>query len=233
MGSILWLKLRNKILRFLYRNVEDEELKEYIRSFEGVRLNVKLEEARIVCLDIETTGLDLSRSEIVSIGAIGVRGLKVDLEDSFFTLVKSGGEITEESIKIHKITPDLLANAVRLKEALKGFLRFIKSDPICTFSPFDVLMINRDLKRLFGITLLNPFIDVQKLGEKSLLIIHPYYHQIMNIGGMSLEELATRLEIPIFARHTSLGDAYTTSLMLINIIKKKGIRTLEELYMLS
>ena len=233
MGSILWLKLRNKILRFIYRSVKDEVLKEYLRSFKELKLDVELEKVRIVCLDIETTGLDLNKSEIVSIGAVSVKGLKIDLEDSFFTLVRSRGEVSEESIKIHKITPDLLVNATRLREALKGFLKFVRSDPICTFSPFDVLMINRDLKRLFGITLLNPFIDVQKLGEKSLLIIHPYYHQIMNIGGMSLEELATRLEIPIFARHTSLGDAYTTSLMLINIIKKKGIRTLEELYMLS
>lgn len=233
MGSILWLKLRNKILRFLYRKIEDEELKEYIRSFERLELDMELDKSRIVCLDIETTGLDLNKSEIISIGAIGVKGLKVDLEDSFFTLVKSKGKMTKESIKIHKITPDLLVNAARLKEALKEFLKFVKSDPICTFSPFDVFMINRDLKKLYGITLLNPFIDVQKLGEKSLLIIHPYYHQIMNIGAMSLEELAIRLEIPVFARHTSLGDAYTTSLMLINIIKKKGIRTLEELYMLS
>ncbi len=232
MASILWLKLKLKLAKLFVRPKIDDVISKYLDGFNELDLDVDLKDTRIVCVDIETTGLDVRKCEIVSIGAIGIKNLDVDLNDSLLVLVKSGN-VTEESIKIHKITPDLLVDAYELTDALKEFLKFVGKDVICTFSLFDYLVLNRDLRKCFDIPLLNPIIDVQRLGKKLLSIIHPYYHYLMDVSAMSLEELARRLEIPIVARHTSLGDAFTTSLILLSIVKKNKIKTLKELYRLS
>jgi DNA polymerase-3 subunit epsilon len=233
MASILWYRLKLGIAGLLYKPKVDGEVRRYIEDIKNVDLNKNVEDSRIVCIDLETTGLDLRRDHVISIGGIAVRNMALDLKDSIFLLVKYEGEMREENVLIHRITPDLLTEALDLEDALKKFVRFVKNDVVCTFSPIDHLFLDRDLKRVFNVPLLNPVVDVQKVGSRLLLLIHPYYHQVMDVGMLGLEELARRMDIPVVKRHTSLGDAYTTALILISMIKKHKIRDLKQLYSLS
>ena len=225
--------MKIKTFRLFYKPRVNGEVRRYIEEIQNVDLNKSVEDSRIVCIDLETTGLDLRGSHIISIGGIAIKNMTLDVKDSMFLLVKYEGEMREENVLIHRITPDLLTGALELGDALKKFIKFVKNDVVCSFSLFDYLFLDRDMKRIFNIPLLNLIVDAQKVGSKLLLLIHPYYHQVMNADMLGLEELAKRMEIPVVKRHTSLGDAYTTALILISMIKKHKIRTLKELYGLS
>ena len=56
--------------------------KEYLKSFKQ-KSSKKIEDTRFVIFDTETTGLDLVKDRILSIGAIGVFKNTIDIADSF------------------------------------------------------------------------------------------------------------------------------------------------------
>ncbi|MFH0847917.1 MAG: 3'-5' exonuclease [archaeon] len=225
--------MRSRILQQISRPRLDGEISEYLNRMQNVDLNKKIDDARIVCIDLETTGLHTRRSNIVSMGGIAIKKKALDVKDSIFLLVKCEGRIDRESVLVHKITPSLLTDALELDNALKNVLGFVGNDVICSFSSFDCFFLNRDLRRIFGIPLLNPTVDVQKLGRKLLLSKDPYDRQLLDAEWVGLEELAARMKVPVVSRHTSVGDAYTMALALVGLIKKYKIETVKQLYALS
>lgn len=55
-------------------------------------------------LDTETTGLDLKKDEVISIGAYKIKNLELNFTDFFIVYFKVDLEKAEESIKVHGIT---------------------------------------------------------------------------------------------------------------------------------
>ncbi|MFH0848832.1 MAG: 3'-5' exonuclease [archaeon] len=233
MGSVLWYRSKSKVLRQTSNPSGDVEVSAYLRKAQNVNLDKNIDDARLCCIDLETSGLDLKRSSIISIGGIAIKKRTLDVKDSLFLLVKNEGEMNRESVLIHKITPSLLRSASELDIALKRFLEFIGNDVICAFSPIDSLLLNRDLKRVFGIRLLNPIVDVQKLARALLPSEENFNTDLLDEGWFGLEELTTRIGIPMVQRHTSLGDSYTMALAVVCLIKKYRFETLRELCQLS
>src|SRR5271165_941818 len=62
-------------------------------------------QARFCALDFELTGLDRSRDEIISFGAIPIEGGRVRLRDAVSGLVRPARDLSEPSILVHGIRP--------------------------------------------------------------------------------------------------------------------------------
>ncbi len=78
----------------------------------------------VICLDLETTGLDPAKSSIVSIGAVNM----ADFNEKFYTEFTPfpGAEINSESMKVHKLTLDYLYSTKRThNEGLQKFYEWI------------------------------------------------------------------------------------------------------------
>jgi DNA polymerase III epsilon subunit family exonuclease len=90
---------------------------------------------KIIAFDLETTGLDVSKDEIIEIGAIlfsvkESRGRMVPEKlDEFQSLVKASKPISSESeaSKVNKITDEMLLNAPSCTEVLQKFKTFCES----------------------------------------------------------------------------------------------------------
>lgn len=88
-----------------------------------------LEPEEYVVFDIETTGLDVDRDQIIEIGAIRVRG--GEERESFYTLVAAEKTLPKKCTELTGITDNLLAsNGVPLKKAVQAFLEFVSDNPI-------------------------------------------------------------------------------------------------------
>jgi DNA polymerase-3 subunit epsilon len=70
-----------------------------------------------VALDFETTGLDLSRDEVVSLGAIPVDGGRIDLSRALYREIAPRVAPSHESVRIHHLRPQELAKAADLDAA--------------------------------------------------------------------------------------------------------------------
>ena len=79
----------------------------------------------VVVFDTETTGLNPKKDEILSIGAVKLKGNKILMSQKFELFVKPTREVGEQSIKIHQIRNIDLENGCEPREAIEQFLHFI------------------------------------------------------------------------------------------------------------
>ena len=82
-------------------------------------------ETPIMALDLETTGLDPSQHGIVSIGLVPVQGQRILNSAAQQWLVKPRFELTNSSVRVHRITDSALQTAPDLIEILPEFLAAI------------------------------------------------------------------------------------------------------------
>ncbi|MEM0353532.1 MAG: 3'-5' exonuclease, partial [Archaeoglobaceae archaeon] len=76
---------------------------------------MNLREAKFASIDLETTGLNVEKDEIIAIGIVPIQGLTILASQSFYSLVKSKRS-TLKAMKIHGISDDILKNAPSFEE---------------------------------------------------------------------------------------------------------------------
>ncbi len=167
----------------------------------------------VVSLDCETTSLDVSKAEILSIGAVRIKGQKVKTSDRLDIRLKPPASLTGESIKVHKIRASDLSDGIELDDALDKLLAFIGNRPILGYYVnYDIRMIDKFLRPKYGFGLPNKAIELSHV-----------YHDIIkwkHVGGdvdLRFDTIASKLDIPIIQRHTALGDAITVALMYVRL----------------
>lgn len=167
----------------------------------------------VISLDCETTSLDVSKAEILSIGAVRIKGRKVMTSDRFDLRLKPPASLSGESIKIHKIRASDLSDGVEIEEALEQLLKFIGNRPLLGYYVnYDIRVIDKFLRPLYGFGLPNRAIELSHV-----------YHDIIkwkHVGGdvdLRFDTIASQLDIPIIQRHTALGDAITVALMYVRL----------------
>lgn len=119
-----------------------------------------------VCIDCESTGLDVKEDHIIEIAAV-VFTLEEDLE-IYDSLVDPKVAIPEESIKIHHITQEMVQGQPSIEEVLPKIISMIGKHIIVGHGVgFDIHLIHRDAKR-FGIHSSidsNPFFDTLRMAR--------------------------------------------------------------------
>ena len=73
-------------------------------------------------LDLETGGLDPRYHDVVSVGMVPIRGGRIRVGESFYSLVKPLRAMTEQSITIHHLDPADLAGAPALEDVLPSIV---------------------------------------------------------------------------------------------------------------
>ena len=173
-------------------------------------------EGKYVCFDVETTGLDLKKDDIISIAAVKIEGNRIVLSERFERFIRVDREVGEASIKVHQIRGCDLADGCGMDEVLEDFLAFVGNWTLVGYYlEFDVAMINKYLKPKLGIVLPNRQIEVSAL----------YYDfKIGRIpqGNVDLrfDTIMRELDLPLMSKHNALNDALMTAMMFL---KLKGL----------
>lgn len=169
----------------------------------------------MVAIDCETTGLDTRHAELVSLAAVRIRGDRVLTSDSLDLRLARPASLSGDSIRIHGLRPIDLADGAGVEEALAQFLDFVGNRPLVGWRlDFDLAMLNRYLRPLFGFDLPNAGIDVAQTYQRQLRRSHPELDVRPRF-----EQVAERLGVPVMGRHTALGDAVTTALIHLRLAR--------------
>lgn len=170
-----------------------------------------------VSVDCETTGLDTRRDEIISIGAVRIVGDRVMTSEALSLLVKPSKAFSADSVRIHRLREQDVAQGLEPEEAIRQLLAFIGSRPLVGyFLEFDVAMINRVLFPMLGVALPQPMIEVSALyhGYKvRQLRGHEQDRQI----DLRFDTLMTELDLPRRDAHDALNDAVMAALAFIKL----------------
>lgn len=185
---------------------------------------VALAQQRLVVLDLETTGLNLKRDLVISIGAVTIEDGAIDYSKQFECTLRRQVKTTE-SVLIHGIAPSTLANGLPPADALLDFMEFAGDSVILAFhAPFDQRMLSRALKRELGYTLKHTFLDVADLAP----MLMP--EALIQRGG--LDDWLKHFKIHIPQRHHASADAMATAeiaLILLNRAQRQGLGRIDEL----
>ncbi|EPC02984.1 hypothetical protein L861_21990 [Litchfieldella anticariensis FP35 = DSM 16096] len=173
----------------------------------------------LVSIDCETTGLDPRSAELVSIGAVKVRGDRVLTSDSLDLRLQRPASLTGDSICIHGLRGVDLDGGECVRDALVKLIDFVGTRPLLGWRiDFDLTIINRHLRLLLGFDLPNSVIDVEQRYARDLRRSHPVIEAYLGF-----DKVAEALQVPIMGRHTALGDAVTTALMYVRL-QQKSVR---------
>jgi len=179
--------------------------------------NSNFENIRFVIFDTETTGLDIKKDRILSIGTITVIDKTIKVSDSLESYLTQD-LFNTETVKIHGILKQGTIHKVTEEEGIVQFLAHIKNAVLVAHhAAFDVAMINQALKRLNLPKLKNKVLDTGHLFIKSKLDTSKKH--------FSLDELSLRFNIPQHDRHTASGDAFITAILFVKllcVLKKKN-----------
>lgn len=167
----------------------------------------------VIVFDTETTGLNPKKDEILSIGAVKIKGNKILMSQKFELFVKPTREVNEQSIKIHHIRNIDLQNGCEPHDAIAQFLHFIGSRPLVGYYiEFDAKMINKYIKPWLGITLPNAQIEVSGLYHDKKIKRIPD-----GVIDLRFDVMMKELDLPIFGKHDALNDAVMTAMMYVKL----------------
>jgi ATP-dependent DNA helicase DinG len=172
-----------------------------------------------VVLDVETTGLDCQKDQVIEIGAVRIsQGV---LCEEFSTLIKPWGRIPEEITELTGINDEMVQNMPSLTDALPQLEEFLKGRVI----------VGHNVQ--FDLSFLRSYIPLAEDGLDTVemaKILFPF------ASGYSLGDLACFLGIEHLSAHRALGDARTTALLFIFLLEKLrelDLIVLETLFVLS
>ena len=171
------------------------------------------EEDEVVVFDCETTGLDPAIDTIVSIGAVKIKGNKILTDEAIHIYVDQEKEIDHKSITIHQIRNCDLHGAIPLKEAIEKFLYYIGNRTLAGYYlEFDVAMINKYIKPMYGITLPNKQEEVSAIYYEKKISTIPQ-------GNIDLRfnTILEGLDLPRLQAHDALNDAIMTALIYLKL----------------
>lgn len=180
-----------------------------------------LREQRFVVLDLETSGLNMSRDLVLSIGAVSIADGAIDLGNQFeCTLQRDTGKLSA-SVLIHGIAPSELAAGVEPAGALLGFMEFLGESPLLAFhATFDQRMLSRALKQDLDHRLRHSFLDIAELA--------PMLCPEAGIRNGGLDEWVEYFGLQVQQRHHASADALVTAeiaLILFSRARRQGLES--------
>ena len=163
-----------------------------------------LREQRWVVLDLETTGLNLNKDLVLSIGAVVIEDGAIDFSQQFERTLQRHAHKLGPSVLLHGLGPSAIAAGSDPVDALLDFMEFVGDSPLLAFhAPFDQHMLGRALKDSLGYRLQHKFLDVADMAP----MLCPQAH----IREAGLDDWINWFQLQIFERHNASADAMATA----------------------
>jgi DNA polymerase-3 subunit epsilon len=184
-------------------------------------------DAELVCLDIETTGLDPATVDMLSIGWVLIRGGRVDLSTAECLVVKPSGELGD-SPSIHGLTDSVVDQGMSPDEAIERVVEALTGRVLVVHhAGLDKRLLDRFCKQRYGDKLLVPVIDTLALENRR----KSRHHHLEDTRSLRLPDLRTHYHLPWYRGHDCLVDAISTAELLIAMVANRDSPTsLADLY---
>jgi DNA polymerase-3 subunit epsilon len=158
----------------------------------------------LLAIDLETTGLDPKRDDILSVGYVTMKGNRIDLGSARHRLVRTARAIPESSAIIHQITDDQAAHGGLLDDVLAEFLETMAGKVmIAHHAPVEKGFLGEACQRVYDLGLRVPVIDTQALAKRTFERRHIAYKS----SDLRLHALSERYNLPRYSAHNALSDA--------------------------
>lgn len=199
------------------RKVKDPDLRAF---YAGGTLDpaTPINRVPMMAMDLETTGMDVNRHGIVSIGMLPFTLERIHTAQSWYRIVRPRRMLREESVVVHHITHSEVANAPDLADILGELLNQMTGYlPVVHYHPIERQFLNESVRVRLGEGLMGPMVDTMVLESR-------WCRQSLRarmrkwFGGqplsIRLHESRARYHLPFYRGHHALTDALATAELL-------------------
>ncbi len=162
------------------------------------------EHVNYLALDFETTGLDDTKDEILSVGYTTINGSCMRLADATHILTRPRGVIPGGSAVIHGIMDDEAAGAEALEDVLPILLNALAGKAMLAhYAAIEYHFLDNACKRIYGYPFIGPVVDTL---ASEVLIFRNRDIPIQS-GDLRLANARKRYGLPRYRAHNALVDA--------------------------
>lgn len=164
-----------------------------------------LEQAHLLAVDVETTGLDAGRDHLLSIGWVPVTCNRIELGGAGHVVLRGRpGVSVGNSATIHHLTDDDLAAGVEEAEALERFLAALSGRMMLThYATMEQTFLAALHKRVRGETVALPAVDTFAIERRHMERMATYPRG----EDLRLPRVRERYGLPAYRSHNALSDA--------------------------
>jgi DNA polymerase-3 subunit epsilon len=220
-----WLTLQRWLAR---RRTTDAHYKAFIEQSPPAP-GTPFDSAELVCVDIETTGLNPATAHMLSIGWVLIRNGMVDLSTAESHVVKPTGDVGD-SASIHGLTDTMVNLGMDPTQAMQRVIDVLAGRVLVVHhAGLDKGLMDRLCKVQFGEKLLVPIIDTLALEHRR----KSRNHHLDDNRSLRLPDLREHYNLPWYRGHDCLMDAVATAELLIAMVaglESKDGPTLADLY---
>ncbi|WP_027338737.1 PolC-type DNA polymerase III [Halonatronum saccharophilum] len=185
----------------------------------------KIEEETFVVFDLETTGFNPHKNEIIEVGAVKIKGGKII--DEYQTFVDPKRKIPNKIIELTGIKDSMVQGAPSIDEVMEEFMEFSGDATLVAHNlPFDLGFIDDKLLKLGKNKASNPALDTLSLSRALLPQMKSY----------KLNKLVKRFNKNLENHHRAIDDAKVTGeifLELISLMEEEKVLNLKEINRLT
>ena len=193
------------------------------------RPDIPARSVRWVVIDCETSGLDAARDRLLSIGAVAVRGGRLEPADSFATVLRQEAASSTENILVHGIGADAQRAGQPAAEALAAFSDYLGDGlPVAFHAPFDAQVLQRALRGTGSKLARARWLDLAPLAAA----LNPSSTALTR----ALDDWLAAFGIDCPARHDALADAFASAQLLLVLLAQadsQGAHTVDALHALA
>lgn len=194
-------------------------LKDYYRQ-DTPTLDKSYKEVGFLAIDLETTGLNPDQDEIVSMGWVAIEQGRIRLSEAEHHLVRPSKLCSDESVKVHGLVDQKLAEAEPIEAAMPHLLAALRGRiAVAHHALIEREFLSRACRRLYGHPLEVPFVDTMMLEKRAL----DRREKTIGDGSLKLAACRGRYGLPLHKAHDALTDAIACGeLMLAQASHRSG-----------
>ncbi len=175
---------------------------------------------RWVVIDLETTGFDANQDSVVSIGAIALHGRELQLAEHIELFVKPRYIGSRKNILIHGIGEAKQRDGMSPQAACIELMDFIGPAPLVAFhAPFDAAFLGRAVHTYVGTPFHPQWLD-------AAAVVKAAWPQS---SAKSLDDWLENEAIVNETRHSALGDAYATAMLLQKAMRQLRVNDFDRM----
>lgn len=172
-------------------------------------LDVNWREVDYCAIDLETTGLDLRADEIVAIGTAQIHNGRIAAEGNFYREVRPMASPSIPSMRVHGLRASDLNEALPMREVAPDLVSQMSGRVLIAHAAWMERAFLRRLLPAADFPKSKSIVDTAALARAIGYASEGKGHE------PSLEYLARRLHLPVYAPHNALGDALTTAVVFL------------------
>ena len=178
----------------------------HMRQFLSAQLPAKTmlaHKAEYLAVDLEMSGLDANKDQILSIGFVPIIDRQVVISQASYHLIKAEKVDLSETAPIHQLRDIDLVAGQSLETAMSSLLGALQGKILVLHhAPLDSAFLSTACQKLYGVPLLSPTIDTLLI-ERDRIRRHDSNSDL----SVRLGESRRRYNLPDYTAHNAIIDA--------------------------